>query len=72
MGAKADTLMPYDYVNRAEYEFLRSEFKRAFLQRIEEAMANTEVGVEVMTFARLCADLSAAYRTLSNMPESHR
>ena len=63
-----DALMFYDYANRAEneYEFLLTELKRAFLQRIEEAMANTEVGVEVRAFAKYCADRGATCVTFND------
>ena len=45
--------------------FLLIELKRAFLLRIETAMASTEVGLDVMVFANHCAELRATCITFN-------
>ena len=65
--SRLDALMPYDEVDGAEseYAFLLIELKRAFLLRIETAMASTEVGLDVMVFAKHCAELRATCITFN-------
>lgn len=65
--SRLDTLMPYDYEDQAnnEYVYLLSELKSSFLQRIEEAMANADVEDKVKAFARHCVDLHATCITFN-------
>ena len=65
--SRLDTLMPYDYEDQAnnEYVYLLSELKSSFLQRIEEAMANADVEDKVKAFARHCVDLRATCITFN-------
>ena len=65
--SRLDTLMPYDYEDQAnnEYVYLLSELKSSFLQRIEEAMAKADVEDKVKAFARHCVDLRATCITFN-------
>ena len=67
---RLDSLMPYDYAENAgnaanEYEFLLSELKRAFLDRLHEARKGDIHHDELKRFAEYCVALKCCCITFN-------
>ena len=72
--SRVNELMPYDYADGVadqyegvvdEYAYLLTELKRAFMQRIVDAIDGLVVAPDLIAFAKYCANVSATCATFN-------